>query len=186
MLMVHYATLLDWLHLRVYLMPSIWLRILPYIAALLIGATGAWMWQTNSYDAIVAKNEASHQSDLAMIAAASAAQARQAVEKQQAAEQALAALDHKAQKEKTDALAENERLRADVAAGTRRLRIAGSCRASGGGLPGTTSASGLDDAGTVELSPTAGSIVLAARAGIIADQAALKVLQEYVANVCKR
>lgn len=142
------------------------------------------MWQANSYDAIIAKNEAGRQADLARISAAGAAQARQAVEKQQAAEQALAALDQKAQKEKTDALAENEKLRADVAAGTRRLRIAGSCRASSVYVPSAAGAAGVDNAGTVELSSVAGSTVLAARAGIIADQAALKALQEYVTHVC--
>ncbi|MGF6558537.1 hypothetical protein ABIA48_004917 [Pseudomonas sp. S30_BP2TU TE3576] len=39
-------------------MTSIWLRILPYIAAVLIGTTGAWMWQANSYGTIIANNEA--------------------------------------------------------------------------------------------------------------------------------
>lgn len=163
---------------------SIWLRFLPYIAAVLIGAACAWMWQANSYTAILAVSEANHQSDLAAISAAGAAQARRAVEKQQAAEQALAALDQKAQKEKTDAIAENEKLRADVAAGTRRLRIAGSCRASGGNVPSTSSAASVDNAGTVELTGSAGRTVLDVRAGIIADQAALKALQEYVINVC--
>ncbi|RVD76988.1 lysis system i-spanin subunit Rz [Pseudomonas koreensis] len=163
---------------------TIWLRFLPYIAALMLGATGAWMWQANSYDAIISANEASRQAELAQISAAGAAQARHAVEKQQAAEQALAALDQKAQKEKTDALAENEKLRSDVAAGTRRLRIAGSCRASGGDLSSTTGTAGVDHAGTVELTGTAGRTVLDVRSGIIADQAALKALQEYVTHVC--
>ncbi|WP_256735621.1 lysis protein [Pseudomonas sp. dw_612] len=165
-------------------MSAILIRFLPYIAALLIGAASAWMWQANSYEAIIATNEASHQADLTRIANAGAAQARQALEKQQAAEQALATLDQKAQKEKSDALAQNEKLRSDVASGARRLRIAGSCRASGGDLPGTASTTSLGNAGTVELSPAAGSTVLATRAGIIADQAALKALQAYVTNVC--
>jgi len=163
---------------------TIWLRILPYIAALLIGATGAWMWQANSYETIIAKAEASHQADLSRISAAGAAQARQAVEKQQQAEQALASLDQKAQKEKTDALAENEKLRARVADGTRRLRIAGSCRASGIDVPNSAGTAGVDNAGTVELSPATGRTVLDVRAGIIADQAALRALQEYVTHVC--
>lgn len=163
---------------------SIWLRILPYIAALLIGAAGAWMWQANSYDAIISANEASRQADLARISAAGAAQARQAVEKQQAAEQALATLDQKAQKEKTDALAENEKLRTDVAAGSRRLRIAASCRASGVDVPSTAGAASVDNAGTVELSAASGRTVLDVRSGIIADQAALRALQDYVTHVC--
>jgi prophage endopeptidase len=164
---------------------TIWLRFLPYIAALLIGAAGAWMWQTNCYDAVIATNEASRQADLAKIANAGAAQARHALERQQAAEQALAELDQKAQKEKTNALDENERLRRAAADSARRLRIAGSCRASGGGVPSTASTSGLGDAGTVELSAASGSTVFDIRAGIIADQAALKALQSYVMSVCR-
>ncbi|MDP0971812.1 hypothetical protein Q6294_33285, partial [Klebsiella pneumoniae] len=60
-------------------------RILPYIAALLIGAVGAWMWQANSYGKIIADSNASYQADLTSIANAGAAQARQALEKQQIA-----------------------------------------------------------------------------------------------------
>lgn len=167
-------------------MTSIWLRILPYVAALLIGTAGAWMWQANSYGQIIATNEASRQADLTKIANAGATQARQAVEKQQAAEQALAALDQKLQKEKTDDLAENEKLRRAAADSARRLRIAGSCRASNRNVSGTASAASLGDAGTVELSAASGSTVFDIRAGIIADQAALKALQRYVAEVCSR
>lgn len=161
------------------------MKILPYVVALLIGAVGAWMWQANSYGKIIADSNASHQTDLTNIANAGAAQVRQALDKQQHAEQALADLDQKSQKEKTDGLAENEKLRADVAAGTRRLRIAGSCRASGGNVPGTASAASLGDAGAVELSTASGRTVFDIRAGIIADQAALKALQSYVMNVCR-
>lgn len=165
-------------------MNAILLRLLPYIAALLIGATCAWMWQGNRYGAIIATNEASRQADLTTITNAGAAQARQALEKQQAAEQALATLDQKAHKEKTDALAENEKLRSAMASGARRLRIAGNCRAGGGDVSGTARTAGLGDAGTVELYPASGSAVFDIRAGIIADQTALKALQQYVTRVC--
>lgn len=166
-------------------MNTIILRILPYIAALLLGAFGAWMWQTNSYERIIATNEASRQADLTKIANAGAAQARQALEKQQVVELALATLDQKAQQEKTDGLAENERLRRAAADSARRLRIAASCRASGGDVPGPASTSSLGDAGAVELSAAAGSTVFDIRAGIIADQAALRALQDYVMRVCR-
>jgi len=173
-------------------MNAILLKTLPYIAAVLIGATGAWMWQSNSYgkiisnkEKVISDNKASYQADLTTIANAGAAQARQALEKQQHAEQALADLDQKAQKEKTDGLAENEKWRAAAADSARRLRISGSCRASSGDLPSPASTTGLGDASTVELSAAAGSTVFDIRAGIIADQAALKALQSYVMNVCR-
>jgi len=166
-------------------MSSVLLRILPYIAAALIGAAGAWVWQANRYETTIATNEAARQADLARISAAGAAQARQALEKQQAAEQALADLDQKAQKEKTDALTENDNLRAAVASGARRLRIAGSCSAGGGNVSGTAVGAGLDDGRTFELSSVAGQTIFDIRSGILADQAALRGLQHFVMNVCR-
>ena len=163
-----------------------WGLLALVVLALMLG-TGAcaWLWQANSYDKQLAEQKSTFDTDLTSIANAGAAQSRQALAKQQSAEQALAALDQKATEEKTNALAENDKLRADVASGARRLRIAGSCSASGGNVPGTTISSGMGDASTFELSPASGSTVLSIRAGIIADQAALKALQSYVMNVCR-
>ena len=128
---------------------------------------------------------AAHQSDLTAIANAASTQVRQALEKQRAAEQARADIDTKATKEKANALAENEKLRADIAAGDRRLRIAGRCSTSSGNLPDTTSAARLDDGSTVELAGAAGRTVFDIRAGIIKDRAALTGLQDYFREVCK-
>ena len=155
------------------------------LALIGVGAGGAWVWQANNYGKVIATNEANRQADLEKIATAAADQSRQALAKQQSAEQALAALDQKATEEKTNALAENDKLRADIASGARRLRIAGSCSAGGGNVPGTTISSSVGNASTFELSPASGSTVLSIRAGIIADQAALKALQAYVMNVCR-
>ena len=65
----------------------------------------------------------------------------------------------------------------------RRLRIAGSCRANSGNVPGTASNTSLADGGAVGFALVAGRAIFDIRAGIIADQAALKVLQAYVMNV---
>ena len=128
---------------------------------------------------------AAHQSDLSAIISTANTQVRQALDKQQAAEQARAEIDARTTKEKANALAENEKLRADVAAGDRRLRIAGRCSASSSNLPDTTSAARLDDGGTVELAGAAGRTVFDIRAGIIKERAALKGVQEYVLRVCR-
>ncbi|MGY2183264.1 lysis system i-spanin subunit Rz [Pseudomonas agarici] len=164
------------------------------------GAAGAWQWQANAYGKKLASKDAAYQADLTRIATAGAAQARQAMEKQQVAEQAVAAIDAKASQEKSNDLAENDLLRrlysgsqadnqqlhADIAAAQHRLRIAGTCTGGpgGGDLSKTASATGLGDAGTVELAPDAGQAVFDIRAGIVSDQAALKALQAYVTNVC--
>ncbi|WP_202988160.1 lysis protein [Pseudomonas typographi] len=153
------------------------------LLAIALGFAAAWFWQANAYKAKLAAQDAAHQSDLTTIANAAAAQSRTALEKQQQAEQALADLDTKRTKEKADALADNERRRRDLAAG-KRLRVAGNCNSSGGNVPKATSSTSVDDAGTVELSATAGQDLLDIRAGIIADQAALRALQDYVRTSC--
>lgn len=150
-----------------------------------IGAGGAWVWQANAYGKVIATNEANRQADLAAISNAAAAQSRQALAKQQTAEQAAAALDQKNTQEKDALNAENESLRRSLAAGDHRLRVAGSCRAGSSNVPSTASAPSLGDATTVELAPAAGQSVFDIRAGIIADQAALKAAQAYIRDVCK-
>ncbi|MCF3193436.1 lysis protein [Pseudomonas bubulae] len=150
--------------------------------AVLVGCSVFSTWKADAwrYGKQLAELSASYQVDLTAISNAAAAQARQALERQQATQEALAELDAKATTEKAHALAENEKLRADVAAGDRRLRIAGRCSADSGNLSETSSAARLDNGGTVELAGAAGRTVFDIRAGIIKDRAAMKVLQEYV------
>ena len=154
-------------------------------AVVAIACFSTWKVDAWRHGRQLAELSAVHQAELTAIATAANAQVRQALDKQQAAEQARAELDAKATKEKAHALAENERLRADVVAGDRRLHIAGRCSAGGGDLLDTARATSLDDGATVELSGAAGRTVFDIRAGIIKDQAALKGLQEYVREVCQ-
>lgn len=152
-----------------------------------LGAGVAWKWQANSYGKQLATQATAFQADLDKIAAAGAEQARVAVEHQQQAEQALTTLDAKSSKDKADAIAQNEALRASVASGARRLRVAGTCTAShssGSVVPETPGTASVGNASTVELDSVAGQHIYDIRAGAIADQAALKALQDYVTNVC--
>ena len=160
-------------------------KLAVVLLVMAIACFSAWKVDAWRYGKELASLSAAHQSDLSAIANAASTQVRQSLDKQQTAEQARADLDARTTKEKAHALAENERLRRAVANGARRLRIAGSCRADSGNVPGTTSAASLGDAGTIELSAASGSTVFDIRAGIIADQAALKALQAYVMNVCR-
>lgn len=160
----------------------------------------AWAWQANSYGKQLAAQSANFQADLTATNNAGAAQTSKALAQQQAAEQKAADIDAQRTQEKAHDLTENEslrqqyaatqaandQLRADVAAGTRRLRIAGSCTASSGGsggVPSAASATGLGNAGTVELSGEAGQAVFDLRAELIRERSALKALQDY-AKVC--
>ena len=159
-----------------------WLALVVLVA---IACFSTWKVDAWRYGKQLADLNAAHQADLTSIANAAAAQARQALEKQQAIQKALAELDAKATKEKMNDLAENEKLRADVAAGDRRLRIAGRCSASSSNMPDTAVAARLDDGGTVELAGAAGRTVFDIRAGIIKDRLALKGLQDFAREVCR-
>ena len=157
------------------------------VIALLVVVTCFATWKVGAwrYGKELASLTAAHQADLTTISNAAATQLRKALEKQQATQIALAELDAKVTREKASDLAENEKLRADVAAGDRRLRIAGRCSADSGNLSNTTGTARLDDGGTIELAGAAGRTVFDIRAGIIKDRAALKGLQEHVLMVCQ-
>lgn len=155
------------------------------VLALMVFAAGVtWQAQDWRYGKRLSDLDLTHQADLATISNAANAQTRQALEKQQAAEQARADLDAIATKEKANDLAENERLRRAADDSPRRLRIAGSCRSDSGNVSSSTSTTSLGNAGTVELAPVVGRTVFDIRAGIIADQAALRVLQKHVLKFC--
>ncbi|MEQ1969388.1 lysis system i-spanin subunit Rz, partial [Xenorhabdus nematophila] len=70
-------------------------------------------------------------------------------------------------------------LRADVAAGRRKLRIQATCP-----VPKTITSGSMGDATSVELTGETGSTVLDIRDGIINDRAKLRYLQEYVRSQC--
>ncbi|WP_426576697.1 lysis protein [Xenorhabdus stockiae] len=90
-------------------------------------------------------------------------------------------LDKTHTQELANAKTEIDTLRADVAAGRRKLRIQATCPVSE-----TTSSVSLGDATTVELSRETGSTVLDIREGIINDRAKLRYLQEYVNTECHK
>ena len=162
--------------------PGRWLALIVLLAT---ACFFTWKVDAWRYGKELASLNAAHQADLSAIANAASIQMRQALDKQQAAEQARADIDARTTKEKANALAENEKLRADVAAGDRRLRIAGRCSASSSNMPDTAGGARLDDGGTVELAGATGRTVFDIRAEIIKDRAALKGLQEYVREVCQ-
>lgn len=95
----------------------------------------------------------------------------------------VAALDAKYTKELADAKAENDALRRKLDNGGRVL-VKGKCPVSSSAE--TSSASGMGNDATVELSPVAGRNVLGIRDGIISDQTALRTLQEYIRTQCQK
>ncbi|PHM52824.1 lysis protein [Xenorhabdus sp. KK7.4] len=89
-------------------------------------------------------------------------------------------LDSKHTQELANAKTEIDTLRADVAAGRRKLRIQATCpvrEATSSGSVGTPT--------SVELTGETGSTVLDIREGIINDRAKLSYLQEYIRTQCQ-
>ena len=90
----------------------------------------------------------------------------------------VAALDAKYTKELADARAENETLRADVAAGRKRLQVAATCAKS------TTGASSMGDGESPRLTADAELNYYRLRSGIDRITAQVNYLQEYIRTQC--
>ncbi|EBY6850937.1 lysis protein [Salmonella enterica subsp. enterica] len=107
--------------------------------------------------------------------------ANETIDDMQGRQRDVASLDARYTKELADAKAENDALRRKLDNGGRVL-VKGKCLVSSSAE--TSSASGMGNDDTVELSPVAGRNVLGIRDGIISDQAALRTLQEYIRTQC--
>ncbi|MDC9607337.1 lysis protein [Xenorhabdus griffiniae] len=99
--------------------------------------------------------------------------------RQQERIQQLHELDTKHTQELAHAKTEIDILRADVAAGRRKLRIKAACTVSE-----TVTSSSVGATTAVELTGETGQAVLDIREGIINDRAKLSYLQEYVRTEC--
>ncbi|MBD8159216.1 lysis protein [Pantoea agglomerans] len=97
-------------------------------------------------------------------------------------QQYLAALDKNHTEALSAAESENDALRRQLAAGTRRMYVHAKCPVSG---TGTAAGSGrMGDGAAVELAADSRQNILDIRAGIIRDQEKLKYLQDYVRTQC--
>ncbi|WP_446471103.1 lysis protein [Xenorhabdus stockiae] len=104
-----------------------------------------------------------------------------AIGKQQERFEQLAKLDEIYIEKLANAKTEIDTLRADVAAGRRKLRIKATCPVSE-----TTSSGSMVTSTTVELPRETGQTVLDIREGIINDRAKLRYLQDYIKTECQR
>lgn len=98
----------------------------------------------------------------------------------QARQRDVAALDAKYTKELSDAKKTINDLRRDVDSGAKRLRIAATCP----GVSKATSATGVDDAGTPELTPDARRNYFDHRDGIATADKMIRGMQEYIKTQC--
>ena len=93
----------------------------------------------------------------------------------------VAALDAKYSRELANAKAENETLRADVAAGRRRLHIKAVCQS----VREATTASGVDNATSPRLADTAERDYFTLRERLITMQKHLEGTQKYINEQCR-
>ncbi|HIH6744513.1 TPA: lysis protein [Enterobacter hormaechei] len=92
----------------------------------------------------------------------------------------VAALDNKYTKELSDAKKTINDLRRDVDSGAKRLRLSATCP----GVPKATSATGVDDAGTPELTPDARRNYFDHRDGIATADKMIRGMQDYIKEQC--
>lgn len=92
----------------------------------------------------------------------------------------VAALDAKYTKELSDAKKTINDLRRDVDSGAKRLRIAATCP----GVSKATSATGVDDAGTPELTPDARRNYFDHLDGIATADKMIRGMQDYIKEQC--
>lgn len=157
------------------------------ILCALIAGFAVYQAQNMRFGREISDLKASHDRQLNAITTKAQQDTAEAMTRMKAAQDAAAELDKQKTQELANAQAENDRLRADVAAGTRRVRIAAAnlatCQLS---ASRGASTGGVGDGAEVELSNEAGSAILDIRAGIISDQAKLDYLQGYVRDVVKQ
>ncbi|EFO1614555.1 TPA: lysis protein [Escherichia coli] len=153
-------------------------RVTAIISALVICIIVCLSWAVNHYRDNAITYKAQRDKNARELKLANAA-----ITDMQMRQRDVAALDAKYTKELADAKAENDALRRKLDNGG-RVFVKGKCPMPSSAE--TSSASGMGNDATVELSPVAGRNVLGVRGGIIRDQTALRTLQEYIRTQCLR
>ncbi|GAB0620775.1 lysis protein [Escherichia coli] len=151
-------------------------RVTAIISALVICIIVCLSWAVNHYRDNAITYKAQRDKNARELKLANAA-----ITDMQVRQRDVAALDAKYTKELANAKAENDALRRKLDNGGRVL-VKGKCPVPSSAE--TSSASGMGNDATVELSPVAGRNVLDIRDGIIRDQTALRTLQEYIRTQC--
>jgi len=156
------------------------------IVAALLAAGVTWWIEGMRWDKDVSSLKESHGLALKAISDKAFADLAAANQRTAEAQAAAAVLDKKHTEELANELAKNEALRADVAAGTRRVRIAEASLATSQLTRGSnTGACGVGNAAQVELSDAGGRAVLDLRASAIKDDQVIQYLQGYIKKVLR-
>ena len=151
-------------------------RVAAIIYALVICIIVCLSWAVNHYrdNAIAYKEQRDKKVSELKLAIATIADMQQR-------QRDVAALDAKYSRELANAKAENETLRADVAAGRRRLHIKAVCQS----VREATTASGVDNATSPRLEDTAERDYFTLRERLITMQKQLEGTQKYINEQCR-
>ncbi|XYQ56808.1 lysis system i-spanin subunit Rz [Pectobacterium carotovorum] len=163
------------------IIPNWKIAAVSLVAGIIAGGAFCWWVVSTSYDADIATLKSEHALALKSVSDKAAADSEAARNREHNFQQQIAVLDAQHTKEREDAKRENERLRADIVSGKRRVQFAtaalATCEQSASAV---RSASSMGNATAVQLSPVAGRNILDIRIGINDDQAKLIYLHEYI------
>ncbi|EMN5768368.1 MULTISPECIES: lysis protein [Enterobacter] len=150
-------------------------RLTAIICAVVICLLVSMAWAINHYrdNAIAYKDQRDKATEKLSMASAT-------IKDMQVRQRDVAALDAKYTKELSDAKKTISDLRRDVDSGAKRLRIAATCP----GVSKATSATGVDDAGTPELTPDARRNYFDHRDGIETVNKMIHGMQDYIKEQC--
>ena len=163
--------------------PRAWSALAWTIAFGVLGAAFVGQREITASVRVEAAEQATKRAEEARAVAEATDKLRTAVHAWRDAQTAfLSTLDARITKEVSDALAENNRRRHAVAAGTVRLRyVAAPCPSPD--LPATSATGGVGDGAGIELAPAAGLDVLDLREALIRDRAKIEYLQGYIRKI---
>ncbi|MCK7041425.1 lysis protein [Enterobacter roggenkampii] len=150
-------------------------RLTAIICAFVICLLVSMAWAINHYrdNAITYKDQRDKATEQLSLASAT-------IKDMQVRQRDVAVLDAKYTKELSDAKKTINDLRRDVDSGAKRLRIAATCHR----VSKASSATGVDDAGTPELTPDARRNYFDHRDGIATADKMIRGMQEYIDTQC--
>ena len=165
--------------------PRAWSALAWTIAFGVLGAAFVGQREVTASVRIEAAKQAKQRAEEARAVAEATDKLRTAVHAWRGAQTAfLSNLDARITKEVSDAIAENNRRRPAVAAGTVRVRyVRAQCPNPSADLPATATTGSVGDGAGVELAPAAGLDVLDLREALIRDRAKIEYLQGYIRKI---
>jgi len=162
------------------------LLITGIICALLSGLI-VYQAQNMRFERIISEDKAVFDRAISSITTKAQQDTANAIQRMKDAQATAAELDRKSTQDLANAKAENDRLRADVAAGTRRVQFAKADLATCKLSPGrSASASGVGDGVQIDISPEGGRAILDLRESAITDDKVIAYLQGYIRDVVKQ